>query len=688
MKTDNQEADVLVPPSLPQMAEDGVIDKNDLVEAGGVLIVISESEHSAKGDYLTLYWNGFQIGLLYIDVDDPSSEFPWEVTVPQQMVTDGSYPLWYTRLDQAGNTAASAIVTALVQSTDTGTLPAPTFPEAIANTLSSDAVVDSNTPVKVPAYSNITEGDFVSVYWVGSDVNGNTIPDSVDTLTHTVTAAEIVDGFNVLIDAPFVTSVGKGTATAWYAVQPVSGGLPVSSVSATVNIDMTQTTLPAPLFPEGNDGWITYSEAVDGTPVKIPAYTGITAGDAVTIVWQGYQNNEPISDTQDVQLHTVVATEVETGFSIQVPSSAITPVGIGQGQAYYSVVFSNGDNGVSAAATVNVDTTHTQLLTAPVFPEATSDGVIDETEYADGTPMQISYQGMAAGDSVSLWWQGYLEDGVTPISGTAWSAIHTVLAQDIQSGNFTEIIPPEFISPIGNGYAIGHYSVTFIAGGMSESNPTEVIIMTQDTDQLYLNAATGAPFWENTSTLIKPMNTLTVSGPAGANITISLTGVAFFDENGESVWSGNLDQQGFAVLHVYSLIQGAVVVNANITDNPSVATQVDMTFGNYLPGTGALSGYAVTTGVAANGRSTASVYINTLTSSDIRIARVDITDSNASFIGYPLKVADVQLYDDGTCSVDLTDLTSESVTVTISLPEAPGSTVVTSTVFVSFPPAL
>jgi len=48
--------------------------------------------------------------------------------------------------------------------------------------------------------------------------------------------------------------------------------------------------------------------------------------------------------------------------------------------------------------------------------------------------------------------------------------------------------------------------------------------------------------------------------------------------------------------------------------------------------------------------------------------------------------ANVLLYDDGTASIDLINSVAESVTLTISLPQASGSTVIDSCVFVTFPP--
>ncbi|MNY32080.1 hypothetical protein D3C86_1662730 [compost metagenome] len=141
------------------------------------------------------------------------------------------------------------------------------------------------------------------------------------------------------------------------------------------------------------------------------------------------------------------------------------------------------------------------------------------------------------------------------------------------------------------------------------------------------------------------------------------------------------------LLHVYSLSQGLISLTGYIIDDPDVSAVASMVFSDYTPGVSSLLGYAVTTDVAANGSSTASVYLKAVVSPDISFARVEISSGSARFVGYPFPFAEVNLYDDGTTTIDLTDLVAETVSLTLSLPEAAGSTLTTSTLFVTFPPA-
>ena len=205
---------------------------------------------------------------------------------------------------------------------------------------------------------------------------------------------------------------------------------------------------------------------------------------------------------------------------------------------------------------------------------------------------------------------------------------------------------------------------------------------------LYMNCTTGAPAWANTSAPMKPFNTIMLSGAAGSPVTVSLDGAGIFNINGFKTWSGNLDTGGFLELQVFSLEVGLVSVNAYITNAPAESAYGSMTFNRYTPGAVALTSYAIATGATANGKMRNSLYLNADLTAGVTYARFQIANSTtARFVGTALpQAATIELYDDGTASIDLTDTTSESVTVTLSLPEASGSTVITSCAFVAFPP--
>jgi hypothetical protein len=664
------ESSVLYSPQLPQM-NDGKIDIADLTQLKGVLIVINASPDANKGDYLTLTWNGMQVGLLYIDSDNPASFFPWATIVPAELAPDGSYPVYYTRMDEASNIAVSDTVTALVRRNDTGTLQPPLFPEAnTLNTITGDALSDGSTLVQIPAYPGMATDDKVFVYWVGMDSAGTVVSGSATTQTHTVTALEPGHSFTVPIAAPYVSVIGKGSASSWYVVQPAGGGNPESSDTATVLIDTSQSILPAPFFPEGNDGWIDSEEASDGTPVSVPAYPGIAIDDVVTVNWQGMVNNSPVTGTAWNIKRTISAADLATGFSVTVPASDIVPVQLGTGQAWYQVAFNDGNTGISTTAVVNIDTTHPLTLPAPVFPEAAGDNTLDNTEYADGTPMQVSYSPMTLGDSVTLYWQGYQRDGITPVPDTTWSRVHQVTAPEALAGLFTETVPALSISPIGNGKASASYTV-FMAGGagISHSLSTEVNIMSQAPSGLQINCATGAPVFDETI-LIRPVNIVTLAGPAGATIYLSLPAgsEAYFNPEGVQTLAITLNESGWGSTEVYCSSVGNILVSATDARDPLNSADESMIFTPWASGPGDLLSYGVSTAATADGLSHCGVYMLTADDSTASQARLDLSDTaNAVITASGGTTAFVNVSTTHTARFDVTDTVSEPVSFTLSL---------------------
>ena len=292
---------------------------------------------------------------------------------------------------------------------------------------------------------------------------------------------------------------------------------------------------------------------------------------------------------------------------------------------------------------------------------------------------------MQVGDSVTLYWLGYDTDG-TPLDDSRWSIIHPVTQQDIYTGSFTENVPVEFISPAAGGTGESWYQVFFADGGMSNSSTSQVNIMKAASQTLQINAASGAPWRDNLSSPVLPVNALTIYGPPGADIEVSLSDNTFFNETGTQIWQGRLDIDGIAILYAYRLESpGMSGVSTYLRTDPSVGATASMTFVEYSPGKGSLLGYAVSSGVAANNKTEAGVYFRA--AAGTVAARLEIMSGEATIVGYPLSVANILMYDDGNCSAALTDTTAELVQLMLSIPEASGSDVATDASFITFPAA-
>lgn len=568
----------LYPPLLPQMANDGVINLAEL-ESSGIVIDVAAYENAKPGDLIELWFESYVIGSIGL-IDDPVSQyFPWPNSISADIasqINDGVYKVQYNVIDAAQNSSWSDIGNAIIDRTSTGTLPPPLFPEAGSdNTINYDeAMSGGGTPVTVPNYPGITVGDNVTVYWVGVK-NGEVIQQSITKVAHTVQANEL-DGFDVLIATAFIIPGNLDSARAWYVVQHTDIRNERSE-NGIVNIDTSSgIMLPAPTFTEGTDGWIDAEEAVSnsGTPVNIPAYTGIGIGDVVTTHWQGFsQNGTPVDGAKYDAITLVNAADIATGFQVTIPTTNITPVGIGYATCYYDVIFADTTAGSSLAAQVGIDVIHTEALPAPQLPEALDDGVIDNDDAMSngGTPVVVAYSQMTEGDSVTVYWSGYQGTDITPVSGTVYSTTAVVSAAAIAAGSLTFTVPSKYITPIGKGYAVASYSVQFVSGGIAWSDDADATVNTQGGDitgSNYLGGSTGYSPWNNTVIQGCYVEYLAMdNGQPLRNVDVVLTlfGNNYFTDNHLNTITLSTDVQGYVRTNISGNDTTTNTVTAEIT---------------------------------------------------------------------------------------------------------------------------
>lgn len=674
-------------PSLPQMSDDGYINEVELLSSGGVDVMVNRYSNAAVGDYLCLFWDGEAVSTLWLTEDNIDTAFPWQVTVPEELVPDGSHSVWYTSTDTYQNIAASVTATAIVDRSHTGSLPPPVFIDAVDGVITySSVMLNSGTYVEVPGDA-LAVGDTVTLYWVGFDETGVTVPASITSVTHTVTRADL-QGFDVLISPSYLTPIGEGSAQAWYSVTN-SSGIVQNSDSASVKIDMAPSVLyPAPIFPAGGDGWLDCAESSMGVDITVPASSSFVANSVITIYWQGYsRDGRAVANTYDVIAHVVAAADITNGFTVTVPSTYVTPIGIGYAQAWYQVN-SPSLPGVSELAQVNVDTEHCSLLPAPEFPAA-DDGVIDADEITadDGTEMTVSYPGMAAGDTVTTFWFGYDTSPSEPIAGTSWTETRTLVASEAEAQQAIFHIPATDITPIGVGYGEGRYQVLFHnEEGIASSATTDVKIDTTPTASLWMIGGTGAPLF-NPHLAVRPLNSVTLQGPAGADVQLSVSGTsgAYFNANDAQILTVRLDDTGFGFAQVYSYEMGNVPISAYVISDPQMSVRASMTFTWWLDGQGELQYYGISTGAAADGKSLCSVYLVTSEPCTATWAELSLTNSNSAVITTSgAKTALINVSGTHAGGFDLTDSVAEAVDFTLTLISVSGSYISSSLVFSAF----
>lgn len=674
-------------PSLPQMSDDGYINEVELLSSGGVDVMVNRYSNAAVGDYLSLFWDGEAVRTLWLTEDNIDTAFPWQVIVPEDLVPDGSHSVWYTSTDTYQNIAASGTTTAIVDRSHTGSLPPPIFIDAVAGVITySSVMLNSGTHVDVPGDA-LAVDDTVTLYWVGFDETGVTVPASITSVTHTVTSADL-QGFDVLIAPSYITLIGEGSAQAWYSVTSPSG-IVQNSDSASVNIDMAPSVLyPAPIFPAGGDGWLDCAESSLGVDITVPASSSFVVNSVITIYWQGYaRDGSAVANTYDVIAHVVATADITNGFTVTVPSTYVTPIGIGYAQAWYQVN-SPSLPGVSELAQVNVDTEHCSLLPAPEFPEA-DDGVIDADEItADGgTEMSVSYPGMAAGDTVTAFWFGYVTSPSEPVAGTSWTETRTLVASEAEAQLALFHIPAAYITPVGVGYGEGRYQVLFHnEEGIASSATTDVKIDTTPTAGLWMICSTGAPLF-NPHLAVRPLNSVTLQGPAGADVELSVTGTssAYFNANEAQTLTIRLDDTGFGFAQVYSYETGNVPISAYVISDPQMSVRASMTFTWWLDGQGELQYYGISTGAAADGKSLCSVYLVTSEPCTATWAELSLTNSNSAVITTSgAKTALINVSGTHAGGFNLTDSVAEAVNFTLTLIGVSGSYISSSLVFSAF----
>ncbi|HIE5387214.1 TPA: hypothetical protein ACXNPR_000519 [Enterobacter cancerogenus] len=666
-------------PTLPQMANDGYITDVELQSDGGAVVEVNWYPLAAHGDYLGLYWDGRLFGTLSLN-DPDSYAWPWTVVIPESYTPDGPHQTWYTVTDVAQNQSASPITMAVVDRQHTDGLPPPLFTDADAtNTITYASIIQNNgTHVSVPWSANAyAAGDTVYIYWRELDSAGNFVPGSSTSITHSVTSSDIGIGFNVLIEPPFVTAVTpSGTAEAWYSVISATENAK-SSQTVSAKIDMSDAGYyPAPRIPAGNDGWIDCNEltAANGVEIDVLPSTQFVAGSGVVVYWQGYDaTGAAISSTAfQTPSHSLTPADITEGFSVLIPAGYVTPIGIGSAQAWYAVT-SPSIPGVSGVAGVRVDAQHCSLLPPPVFPDAAGDNTLTGSEITadNGTDMNISYPGMAAGDTVAAFWVGYLSSPDSPVSGATWTETRTLTAAEVQAQQAIFHVPAVNITPVGNGFGEGRYQVMYSNGGIASSDVKNVDIAIDSSSELLMGCGTGAPIFDPT-VLVRPLNAVTLFGTPGASIELSLSSGsdAWFHPDGVQTLLLTLDEAGRGSAQVYSFSTGNIQVSAFDINNPALSATASMTFSPWIPGMGDLLSYGISTNATADGLSACGVYMQTTENSTVSQAKLTLTGSTSAIL--PISgttTALVNVSSSHAAGFDVTDSVVESVSFTLSLPD-------------------
>lgn len=206
----------------------------------GVQMVIPHYPNASAGDTVTFYWGDYSH---FTTLSNPSSDLPFVINIssdiPPTYLQDGTYSVYYTASDAAGNASYSSALTVTVVNggKTTATLPKPDIPVAADGYIN---IADATNGVEVDvSYPTMAAGDVISLYWDAQDTSGNTIMAASGSFPYTVMEGDTSHAFT-LDSALFFPNEGtgyQGQVTAYYSVTPLGATTLELSFDAHATVD-------------------------------------------------------------------------------------------------------------------------------------------------------------------------------------------------------------------------------------------------------------------------------------------------------------------------------------------------------------------------------------------------------------------------------------------------------------------
>ena len=676
----------LLPPYLPQM-KDGVINNDDILTSGKIFVEILQTSDAQIGDEIRL--NFGQNRYLFFLINNPLTDFPIIFPIDEKEVEDGSYIVQYSVTDLLGNISYSPIAWAIVDRDENGVLPEPIFTDKNSNNIITiDSINQNNgTHIHVPIYDNITIGDIVTLLYWSIDINEELVNGSQYSITRTIEEQDIEKGFTILVPMAFVAIVNNGTCKAQYSVQKENINLKSRIGSAFLNLNI-DATLPAPIFIDQIDGWLTTNNITNGIRIRA-SYSIMTTGDEIQLFISGYNNlGEEVQGTSVSQNITITSIDILNNyFEVTFSSNIALLIGNGRLNAYYTVV-QDSQKYLSHIGSVNIDVINNVILPPPIFIQANS-GILHSSviENTQGAWIRIQYEQMAIGDGVTVHVLG-TDINNQEVINASWSTIETVSLSDINKGYIEVLYPYNKALLVGdNGTIQGSYSVVYAnMEGFDYSNSSQVRLELEAVgiDDLHIHLTTGAPPLDYETIHVNPYNRGMVVGTPGSTIILSCTLPANFLESSSHNHSVILNEQGIARFSLYSPSSGAIIVTGYNNNIPSKEVNATTQFKNYHVPQNKFLAWASTTSIIADGVMLGSIYLKTdiegVFKNAITTVRAKIT-GNAEFVGYTGQIVDILLNSDHSLEIDLINKIEETVNVTLTLPESSGSIINLDIVF-------
>lgn len=471
----------------------------------GPLMQVANYAYMYAGDALDAYWEDPDLAVvsqLLVAGDEnlvtlriPPSLILSHMGTSEDRVMDA----WYRLTFMSGDLVTSARVKVRVKLNVPGkplvdperpyenkNLPAPELAPEIDLSVAGDIAVTIRKAANGPAWVNMVAGDVVTLYW--GDTQWAQLPITDD---DALAQAPLV----ITLTNAQVAEAGSGELKVFYGIRDIVGNWSRRSLVADVSVIGTDA-LPAPDIREDD----LTGEVIDLTVPKqsadlylhVPIYDGREPGDVVTVTWTGLKN-EGVNPAPWTLTKTLQNPAPPHPQNFAVPIAEAEAIGEGTVTLRYSVERAGGGKAISRRKTYTVTGGSEQTLAMPIILEAKADELAP-WDTADGAHIQIkAYRFMAAGDRVTLKWNGVTATGVA-----------TTLVQE------AEIETADLGSDLS--FIVDTLDVDAIAGGSLTLSYTVVQDMTTF-DSAVATFTVGARAWS----LVPPEIPEAVSGALSPN---------------------------------------------------------------------------------------------------------------------------------------------------------------------------
>ncbi|WP_407730048.1 hypothetical protein ACJJU9_03280 [Pseudomonas helleri] len=485
------------------------------------------------GDSIDLYWKGSDGNERLVATRPIIGEeimVSLSIRVAEVLLAkEGLGSLYYNFVDSFGNAIPSDDMPCLIKTTVPGNpYSAGNLPETIY--INEAMLVATVTPlaidkgniaqgatVTIPAWSNMFEGDVVTLNWGGYPIRQPAL-----------TAAQVGQPLVIQVTETDIRNAGNADELpVSYEVRDIVNNWSLNAAATLINVDTDLTLLDAPDVIDANDGVLDHDELTAPSPVMVKTPGPVfTVNDTVTLYWKG-TNAQGALIEKSYELK-VTGTNPSSRLKFNVPEDDVA-LFVGGTTTVASYTLTPAATGIPLPSrTVMFAVIGTQVkLPAPTLENGLVDGVF-EPATLPVTGAQISlpaYPGMAKDDRVFLSWKGNNSEG-DPLNG---SDDQTLEDSDVDK-QFVFVIGKDNFSDFGDATELTFsYTVIFAGtGGTRDSDERTYTVKIPVAQQ-----PPAPSVVEASGDVLNPMN-----AAAGATLRVRYDGMLDTDIIGIN-WNGD-----------------------------------------------------------------------------------------------------------------------------------------------------